>query len=298
MISPRYIADTTDPAGHSQKLETLFRRLNVAGLRVSTTRLDRYKKSFATIDKYVRENRLKELSDRVPSPTIVNDFHESQEILEACDQFDDLNQPGLRERLEKILSGVPELHKERSSEPRNILFELVMAAMLKREGFEIHLDRIEDVSFDFFGRPWFMECKRIRSKRKLRERINEAAWQIGKRCDNSQNSEAKGIIALDVSKLLNGGTRIFRCATLDSLKLAAEHLLEAFWVSEMSTLESVQESRVLGVYLYLRMPGTIEQPAGLWTVRETTFIILHAEETKEHALARKFVSQITTPEGL
>ena len=66
----------------------------------------------------------------------------------------------------------------------------------------------------------------------------------------------------------------------------------------MSKLESAQESRVLGVYLYLRMPGTIEQPAGLWTVRETTFIILHAEETKEHALARNFVSQITTPEGL
>jgi hypothetical protein len=294
MSSIQYIADTTDPAGHSQKLETLFRRLNVAGLPVSTTRLDRYKKSFATIDKYVRENRLKELSGRVPFPTIVNDFHESQEILEACDQFDDLNQPGLRERLEKILSGVSELHRERSSEPRNILFELVMAAMLKREGFEIHLDRIEDVSFDFFGRPWFIECKRIRSKRKLRERINEAALQIGKRCDNSQNSEAKGIIALDVSKLLNDGTRIFRCATLYSLKLEAERLLEAFRDLQKSTLESVKESRVLGVYLYSRMPGTIEQPVGLWTVKEAIFIILHIEKTKEHALARKFVDQITS----
>jgi hypothetical protein len=42
------------------------------------------------------------------------------------------------------------------------------------------------------------------------------------------------------------------------------------------------------------MPGTIEQPAGLWNVRKTTFIILHAEETKENALARKFADQITT----
>jgi len=75
-------------------------------------------------------------------------------------------------------------------------------------------------------------------------------------------------------------------------------LLEAFRVLEKSTLESVQESRVLGIYLYLRMPGTIEQPVGLWTVREAIFIILHAIETKEHALVRKFVSQITTPEGL
>lgn len=138
----------------------------------------------------------------------MNDLHESQEILEACDQFADLNEPGLIERLKTILSGVPELHKETSSEPRNILFELVMAAMLKREGLEFHLDRIEDVSFEFIGSPWFMECKRIRSKSKLRERINNAALQIVERCDNSQNSEAKGIIALDVSKLLNDGTRI------------------------------------------------------------------------------------------
>jgi len=108
-----------------------------------------------------------------------------------------------------------------------------MASTLKAAGFHVHLDRDEDVYFEISGVPCFMECKRVQSQRKLGERIGHAADQVRKRCDNSRDLLARGIVAVDVSKLLNAGTHLFDCATRDALSFEAERKLELFRVEHM-----------------------------------------------------------------
>jgi hypothetical protein len=181
----------------------------------------------------------------------LNDFHESNELLEACAEFPYLSVPGLRDRLERVLSGTGALKQEtpETGAPRNFLFELVMASTLKRAGYYVHLDRIEDVYFEISGIPCFMECKRVHSQRKLGERIGLAADQIRMRCDSSQDSRARGIVAVDISKLLNPGTHLFDVATREALSLEAERMLESYRVLHRRTLEAVHETRVLGVRL-------------------------------------------------
>ena len=287
-------SEKTDYVGYSKRLDALCTRLKDAGYRVESSRLDAYRKTFATNELLIRENRISELLSEIPFPTFLNDFHESNEILEACDEFSDLTTPGLRDRLERVLSGRGELREETpdTGGPRNLLFELVMAATLKRSGFLVRLDRIEDVSFEIAGGPCFVECKRIYSQKKLGERIAGAASQIRKRCDDSRNSRAAGIVAVDVSRLLNPGTHLFDCETLDTLSLETERLLEAYRALHISTLQSVQERHVLGVYVYARLPGAVRQPVGLWTARKAIFIILHSPSTKSGKLAFKFFEQI------
>jgi hypothetical protein len=184
------------------------------------------------------EGRVRQLPDEVDSETLLNDLEESQEILEACDQFSELSKAGLRDRLEKVLSGQRELAKESlaKAEARNVLFELVMAARIERAGFVVDLDRIEDVFFDLFGRPCFVECKRVQSVNKLETRIEEAAKQIGKRCDDSRNSKARAIIALDISKIENPGTFPLSCETEDQVPQEAKQHLHAFVTLYKSTL--------------------------------------------------------------
>lgn len=60
----------------------------------------------------------------------------------------------------------------------------------------------------------------------------------------------------------------------------------------IDTLRSVEETRVIGVYVYARVPGAVRQPVGLWTARKTIFIILHPPSTKSGKLAFKFFNQI------
>jgi hypothetical protein len=225
-----FSAKVTNHAGWIKELEILCDRLKAAGFRVQGTRLDIYRKTFATINKFLTENREQELVKKLPSPTFINDLHESQELIEACDEFPDLTQPGLRVRIEKALEGNRELAKEtpEKGEPRNYLFELVMAGLLKRAGFRIRLDRIEDAFFEFGDRPFFIECKRIHSQGMLQERIDHAACQIGKRCDDAETPKARGVVAIDVSKLLNDGTGLFQCSTLAVFRSVCADSLTTF----------------------------------------------------------------------
>jgi hypothetical protein len=291
-----YSAERTDYIGYRKRLDDLCVRVKAAGYQAELSRLAAYRDTFATNELLIRENRIAELEAKISFPTFLNDFHESNEILEACNEFPDLNTPGLRDRLEKILSGTEELRQETPDRggPRNLLFELVMASTLKRAGFRVRLDQIEDVFFEISdGIPCFMECKRVHSQRKLGERIDKASAQIRRRCDDSSNPRACGIVAVDVSKLLNPlGDHLFDSPTRDALSVEAEQTLESFRALNIRTLEAVKERCVLGVYVYARLPGAVRQPVGLWTARKAIFIILHQPSSKSGKLAFRFFNKI------
>jgi hypothetical protein len=290
-----YSAEKRDYIGYSNRLDALCVRLKAAGYQVASTRLDAYRKTFARNELLIRENRSSELLAKIPFPKFLNDFHESNEILEACDEFPDLNTPGLRDRLEKVLAGTEELRQEAPQKggARNFLFELVMAATLKQAGFQVRLDQIEDVFFNVSDRiPCFMECKRVHSQRRLGELISDAASQIRQHCNNSSHRRACGIVAVDVSKLLNVGDRLFDAQTRDGLSSAAKQRLESYAKDHRDTLQSIRERCVLGVYVYARLPGAVRQPVGLWTARCTIFIILHHPKTRSGKLAFRFFNKI------
>jgi len=291
-----YSTEKTNYIGYSKRLDDLCVRLKAAGYRVEPSRLDAYRETFATNERLIRENRIAELEATISFPTFLNDFHESNEILEACAEFPDLNTPGLRDRLETVLSGTEELRQEtpNTGAPRNLLFELVMASTLKRAGLQVRLDQIEDVLFEVSdGIPCFMECKRVHSQQKLGDRIRQAATQIRRRCEDSSNPRACGIVAVDVSKLLNPTSdHLFDAPTRDALSMEAERALESFRVLNIRTLQTVRERCVLGVYVYARLPGAVRQPVGLWMARKAIFIILHHPSTKSGKLAFRFFNKI------
>lgn len=252
------------------------------------------------MEKIISEGRVRQLPDEVDFETLLNDLEESQEILEACDQFSDLSKPGLRDRLEKVLSGQRELVKESlaKAEARNVLFELVMAARIDRAGFVVDLDRIEDVFFDLFGRPCFVECKRVHSVNKLRTRIEEAAKQIRTRCDDSRSAKARGIIALDVSKIENPGTFLLPCQTANQVPQEIKQHLQAFVTLYRSALQSVvtREKRVLGIYVYLRLPAAILQPIGISIAKNAMIYFLHHSQSQDGKLTLKFHKRIEDSE--
>ena len=274
---------------YRKRLEDLCDRLKRENLRVDSTRLDSYRKTFAEFDRIISKGQIRQWADIANFETLLNDLEESQEILEACDQFSDLGKPGLRDRIEKMLSGQRELARETLAKggARNVLFELVMAARIDRAGFAVDLDRSEDVSFRMFGRPCFVECKRILSANKLRTRIEEAAKQIGKRCIDSRSSKARGIIALDVSKVENPGTVLLTCSISDKVGSEVRAHLQSFVAMHRAELEPVQEPRVLAFYIYLRLPVAILQPIGFWIGKSAVFYLLHHSKSEDGRLTLK-----------
>src|SRR5260370_10509751 len=105
-------AEKTNYIGFGKRLDDLCTRLRAAGYRVESARLDAYRETFATNELLIRDDRISELEVKIPFPTFLNDFHESNELLEACAEFPDLSMSGFRDRLEKVLSGTDALEQE------------------------------------------------------------------------------------------------------------------------------------------------------------------------------------------
>jgi hypothetical protein len=182
---------------------------------------------------------------------------------------------------------------------RNTLFELVVAGRLKKAGLEVDLDRIEDVRFTFFDRLCFIECKRVHSESKLRSRIEEAADQIRERCDSTGTSSARGIIAVDVSKIEGRDDFLFVCQDDQEVSHKIRQHLKAFIDSHRDAFQSARdrEKRALAIYTYLRLPVAVLGRNGLWIAKTVSVYLLDHSRSKDGKLTLQFQKRLQASEN-
>ena len=88
--------------------------------------------------------------------------------------------------------------------PRNIQFELFLASILWRSGFQPVLGEHPDIKCRVENKWFFFECKRLfsTSPQSLRDRIREAAGQIRKNRTKAPPG-TRGIIAISLARIFN-----------------------------------------------------------------------------------------------
>jgi hypothetical protein len=98
----------------------------------------------------------------------------------------------------------PNDERSNSNHPRNIQFELFLASILWRSGFQPLLGEHPDLKCQVGNKWLFFECKRLfsTSPQRLRERIGEAVDQIQKNRKKAP-SGTRGIIAISLERILN-----------------------------------------------------------------------------------------------
>jgi hypothetical protein len=279
---------------YAEKFEQLCSRLQTANIKVDKTRLDHYRKTLRLNESLIREGRLSELPDSIPLPVFMNDVFEANELIETCDKLLNFEAPGIRTRLVKALAGARFISEETSkkSEPRNTLFELTIASILANAGYEVDLDRIEDVRFTLSGHPCVVECKRITSAKLLTRRVKDAVSQIKERFRSCPSTRIVGIVAIEISKLVNPDNDITILKVIPELAELVEQKLEIWWNSHERKLKELFPNRVLGALFYARLPRPIEQPPGLWTMRGIRVFPAHSSSTMSGSLGRELLGRL------
>ncbi len=141
---------------------------------------------------------------------VLSSYVESIEIVETIPALRDNAIDIPIELLRKAFSGSADAMREtsRSNQARNAMFELNIAAMIARQGLDPALsNRNPDVSFNFANRAVHVECKRVISRGKLFERIEEGVRQLDKSVDVVKKEI--GIVAVSLSKLVAPSDHIF-----------------------------------------------------------------------------------------
>jgi hypothetical protein len=173
---------------------------NVVGVS-SKGRFQTYRATLSRVFRRLLENRSELIPADIPPSEYIETRFEVQGLVEIWRQFRTDQSRLLAEKLRIVVRGTPLTSSEgRKTEPRDILFELEMAALLKSWGLAVELGQATDLTFEFKSVPILCECKRIQTPNALSSNLQIAESQLRDALKKPENPQSTlGIIALDVS---------------------------------------------------------------------------------------------------
>jgi len=149
-------------------------------------------------------------------PSFVNSMLEIHDFVSVYKAFKDVPVETLGAivtKLNKAVNGPINLEEgtPASATARNFLFEALVAARFHApsRGASAILDAPSDTGVLFGGGKIWVECKRVTSERKIEKNVRKASRQLEEVFKKKAGAGHRGMIALDVSKILNPGDRIF-----------------------------------------------------------------------------------------
>ncbi|MCY1266157.1 hypothetical protein D9M68_292730 [compost metagenome] len=207
------------------------------------------------------------------------------------------------EKLQKGVNGPINAADETpdSTAARNFLFEVAVAAMAHRpdKGVEAILNAKSDTGISLHGKKLWVECKRVTTVDKIESNVRKASRQLEKILFREIGSGHRGIVALDVSKILNRGDQIFVTRNDEELLASVDRIMSRFIAEHSQVWERVYERR------HKKIIGTIIR-FSFMASSEARNLLVHASQwainprlgvaTKDEQIQRQLVATLeSTP---
>lgn len=184
------------------------------GVKIGTGRISHYEE----VVRYWKDKYKTATEDEGKSifPDFVSslfEIHDFVDIYEAFRGFQADQLTSIVEKLQKGVNGPINAAEEtpRSTTARNFLFEATVAARSHRpeNGVDVILDAESDTGFRIGGKKVWVECKRITTPEKIHDNTRKASRQLESLLKKKVGSGHRGIVAMDISKILNSGDKIW-----------------------------------------------------------------------------------------
>ena len=132
-----------------------------------------------------------------------------------------------------------------STAARNFLFEAAVAAKAHRseKGIEAILDARSDTGIRLNGRKLWIECKRVTTIERIESNARKASNQLERIVAGEVGAGHRGIVALDVSKILNRGDKIFVSRNDSELLTSVDQIMNDFIEEHSHIWQRVYERR-------------------------------------------------------
>jgi hypothetical protein len=159
-----------------------------------------------------------------------------------------------------------------SNRPRNVGFELYLNALFAFAGFRPTYGRHADLSFYHMNQTFFVEAKRPTNAKRAEGLINNANKQLSRRLKDLRSHRAKGLIALDLTKVINPDGKVMPVFSED-------HLCDLMYNEDKRQIEALRSSwhsgrhpRTVGVLLHYRLLTNFVHTGALNTLKWIGFV--------------------------
>jgi hypothetical protein len=257
-------------------VELMCRWLESLGFRIDRNRVSEYRTTFRTIAEHAKSGTLDALANSIDFAKQADSFHDVSELVFIHEQLGGCDSPVFKRALAQAVNGPSPLVTERpqTSDARNKVFELAMAAQFHAAGFAPQFIEPDDAVIVLASAKCRVECKRIQGENSLAENIEKASSQIKHRLNQETSTDIRGLIAIDISKTVNvDGALYFSVMSADQLNRKINECLREFLKRNERIVTKDLDSRIFGVVLYLRTPTVIEHGAGLLTNFRRTYCV-------------------------
>lgn len=277
----------------SRRLDDACTWLEGLGIDYSRTRVGRYKILFSDFATYQLAKKLDVFFEQHAN-VWVNAVHEVAELMRMYEGLSGSSDPNLVSRLRNSSRG-HELfvldNDDRSG--RDFSFELSVAAKFARHGYEINFGHEADIEVIVEGTTFYVECKRLKSPRKVQSRIKDGLKQLHKRyVKSSDPSNARGLLALAIGKAVNSSLGLLEANNAESLGEKAFAHNAAFIEKYKSYWQINVDQRTLGAVIVLDTPGMLRSEKKLVTVHEVNMNNCISVNTKDYQLLLRVANEV------
>jgi hypothetical protein len=195
--------------------------LSRLGIREQQDRIRLHMRRIAQLEEAWRAGGLVEATRGEEGRLAMFSLTEALEFLAVYRAFGHGHPAALPDRIAESLDGPADLQteSERSNRGRNVMFELNLASRLKLQGLPIdELPVNPDILTRLGEVPLYFQCKRPLKQETIRDNIENAEKQLTRDLDGASNTNARGIIAISVSRAFNVGNQLFVGPELNGLK--------------------------------------------------------------------------------
>lgn len=283
------------------KNEQLSRALDwfsSAGISVFDTRIQKYQADLQNIIQLLEVNDKDTLSGPEFFANAVNSIYEANQIISVHNGLREfVASPELKRKLNLFVKG-PHFAQAEDIEhgtnlPRDIAFELTMAAYFNKAGFEIDFHSTADLRAVLDSRVFFLECKRPRKPTSVRASIKAAESQLFERYKTIDSSSVFGIIALSIDMIVNPKYQL--------LVADDEHAIDSRMATESQLFakqydvnwKRIRDTRTIGMLISIQTPAVSEKQNMITTCNFLAATnIVHSESTPGK-LFRSVAEQLT-----
>lgn len=205
------------------------------------------------------------------------------------------------QKLQKAVNGPINAADETpdSTAARNFLFEALVAAKTHRpdKGIEAILDAKSDTGISLNGKKLWVECKRVTTVDKIESNARKASSQLETILAGEVGSGHCGIVAMDVSKILNRGDTIFVTRNDNELLASVDRIMDQFIQKHSYIWQRVYERRhrkIIGTIIRFSFMASSEDRnllvhASQWAMNPRLGIYMGDEQ-----IQRQFVATLAT----
>ena len=157
----------------------------------------------------------------------------------------------MREKFGAVLNGPldPQSETSASNLARNTVFELHLAGYLNKNGIPAELCHNPDIACVVGSRTLFVQCKRPFSRRKINYNMKLACKQLSRDLDLASGPQARGVVAISLSRAVNPGNMFMEVNT--EADLTAAMAAEIKPLAEASVEALIRGPRIVGAVFHV-----------------------------------------------